>query len=104
MTFVKFILVFAVVGFAVGVGGCAAYGPTAPPVTPAMAKASSTPAETLQAGRELFATRCTSCHNADPVRSLDADDWHRVVNKMAERSKLQANERSALLAYLTAAQ
>ena len=85
-------------------GGCASLGPVAPPVTPAMAAASRTPAATLNAGREIFSTRCTTCHNADPVRAYDADDWRRIVGRMAARSKLQPAERAALLAYVTAAQ
>ncbi len=89
---------------AVVVGGCALLGPVAPPVTPAMTVASGTPAATLNAGREIFSTRCTTCHNADPVRAYDADDWRRIVGRMAARSKLQPAERAALLAYVTAAQ
>lgn len=89
---------------AAGLGGCAGMGVTAPAVTPAMVATSGAPAATLNAGRELFATRCTACHNAEPVSSRSADGWRRVVDQMSNRAKLQAGERSALLAYLAAAQ
>lgn len=96
--------IIPVVCAAVLLAGCASLGPVAPPVTPAMTAANGTPAATLNAGREIFSTRCTTCHNADPVRAYDADDWRRIVGRMAARSKLQPAERAALLAYLTAAQ
>jgi mono/diheme cytochrome c family protein len=96
--------VIAAAGALAWLGGCAAPGTIAPPVTPAMAAASGTSAGTLNTGRDLFVTRCTSCHNADPVRSRGVAEWTRVVDEMAERSKLRPAERTALLAYLSAGQ
>ena len=89
---------------AAGLCGCAMTQNVAPPVTAAMVAASDGhSAEVLKEGRRLFAGRCTSCHAADPVASRSVAEWHRIVDDMADRSKLTAADRSALLAYISAA-
>jgi mono/diheme cytochrome c family protein len=83
--------------------GCAGLRTVAPAVTPTMVSSShGLTAETLNAGRRVFATQCTSCHSADPVPSRSVPEWREVVAKMKERSKLSNQQESALLAYIAA--
>ena len=89
---------------ALALGGCAALGPVAPPVTPALvAAAHGASAETLTTGRRIFAGKCTACHTADPVGKYTATEWRGIVSDMAARTKLDAAQQSALLAYIEAA-
>ena len=93
------------IGMAVAslLGACAASS-VAPPVTPALLAASRGASEaTLNAGREVFAGACTSCHAADPVGKHSTAKWGGIVADMAPRAKLDASERAALLAYISAA-
>jgi mono/diheme cytochrome c family protein len=84
-------------------GGCETIS-VAPPVTPALVAAGHGASETtLNAGREVFAGSCTSCHTADPVVKHSTAEWRRIVDDMAPRAKLGASERAALLAYISAA-
>ena len=76
----------------------------APPVTPAMiAVGGGASAHALERGREIYAGPCTSCHAADPVGKYTMVRWREIVGDMAERTELNAADKSALLAYLTAA-
>ena len=76
----------------------------APPVTAAMiAVSGGASAQALERGREVYAGPCTSCHAADPVGKYTMVRWREIVGDMAERTELNASDKSALLAYLTAA-
>lgn len=89
---------------ALALGGCAALGPVAPPVTPALVAASrGASAETLNAGRRIFAGKCTACHTADPVGKYTPAEWRGIVSDMAHRTKLDPAQQSALVAYIEAA-
>jgi mono/diheme cytochrome c family protein len=84
-------------------GGCAGLGTVAPAVTPAMVAAShGATAETLNAGRRVFATQCTSCHSADPISSRSLPQWREVVSEMRTRAKLSPAQEAALLTYIAA--
>ena len=84
-------------------GGCETIS-VAPPVTPALVAASHGASQaTLNAGREVFAGSCTSCHAADPVGKHSPAEWRGIVDDMAPRAKLDPAERAALLAYISAA-
>ena len=84
--------------------GCAYSSKVAPPVTLAMVSAAhGASAETLGEGRRIFAGPCTACHAADPVESRSPAEWRAVVDEMSLRTKLTADRRAALLAYLLAA-
>jgi mono/diheme cytochrome c family protein len=77
----------------------------APPVTPAMVQAAhGVSAETLQHGRRIFAGPCATCHNADPVMRYSVSRWRAIIDDdMGDRARLNSPERSALMAYITAA-
>jgi mono/diheme cytochrome c family protein len=76
----------------------------APPVTTAMiAAGGGALSGTLERGRELYTGACTSCHAADAVSKYTMVRWREIIGDMAERTELNAPDKSALLAYLTAA-
>ena len=79
---------------------------TAPPVlTPEIAVAGTRRdvlASTLKAGREVFTTKCVTCHVAQPIPKYSVSEWRGIVGKMAGRAKLSETDRAELLAYLTA--
>jgi uncharacterized membrane protein len=85
-------------------GGCASIETVAPPVTPVMVAALPGASTTLlEEGRRIFTRACTSCHSAEPVERYSIEAWREIVIDMSERTKLDASEKSALLAYLAAA-
>jgi hypothetical protein len=84
-------------------GGCAALETTAPPVTSAMAGGAGVSTSDLVAGRQLLATRCTSCHSLEPIAKYTPEEWRENVRSMADRSGLNAGEERAITAYLVAA-
>jgi len=100
---IKFPLVGVAAPVAFLLGSCA-ISTIAPAVTPAMVAGSrGHSAGELKRGRDLFGTRCTACHTADPVAKHSVSEWNGIVDDMAGRSKLSADERSALMAYIEAA-
>lgn len=84
-------------------GGCAALETTAPPVTTAMARGAGVSTSDLVAGRQLLATRCTSCHSLEPIARYTPDEWRENVRAMSARAGLSTAEERAVTAYLVAA-
>ncbi|HEY8903318.1 MAG TPA: hypothetical protein VIM48_06405 [Chthoniobacterales bacterium] len=99
--------VCAVVGLVLlGLAGCAALKATAPPVSPQMvqiAEKHRMNEADLTAGRDLLATRCTSCHSLMPLAAYTPAQWSANVQKMAPRAKLTPAEATRVTAYLVAA-
>ena len=84
--------------------GCASPQTAAPAVTPVMlSQAKGASRATLEEGRGVFVGPCTSCHAPDPVGKFSVAEWHRAIDEMAPRAKLDGARKSALLAYVTAA-
>jgi cytochrome c5 len=85
---------------------CVAPGEIAPPVSARMmALAPGVAAETLSKGRRVFAGPCTACHHADPVGRYSLSEWQAIIDDdMAQRAKLDAASKAALIAYIAAAQ
>lgn len=86
------------------VAGCANLSSIAPPVTPAMVAASGgSNTETLESGRRIYTDQCTACHSAEPVVNHGPAEWRRIVADMGQRSRLNRDQESALIAYILAA-
>ena len=99
------LLILLAASAALTCGGCVSLENIAPSVTPAMVKAARVhSATTLSDGRRVFVGPCAACHAPDPVKSRSLDEWRIAVDDMAPRSKLDAGERAALMAYIHAAQ
>jgi len=79
----------------------------APPVTLAMAKATSRAKQDvnvvkLEHGRNLFVHRCIECHTLPTIWHYTPKDWTEIVNSMAHRASLKPAERDAVIAYILA--
>jgi hypothetical protein len=78
--------------------------PNAPVVkNPNALEAIDNPRETPQVleGKTTYKTKCAKCHDAKDPQSYDAAKWVKVVDWMAPRAKLDANEKANVLAYVT---
>lgn len=80
--------------------GCVSLEETAPPV--AMLRTGTGHPATLEQGRIIYLTRCTKCHSAERVTRYSRSQWHEILPKMAEETKLSAAEDEAVRAYVMA--
>ena len=83
--------------------GCQTESPA--PMTPAVVTAGArghSDEATLHQGRTLFVSRCVECHTLPAVSSHSAADWPRLIDEMAGRADLKADQRKAVLAYVLA--
>jgi mono/diheme cytochrome c family protein len=78
--------------------GCQSIEQIAPPVALVTAR----PSAQLNLGRELYITRCTKCHSAEPVVKYTASEWELIVKDMAEETNLTAHETAAVRDYVMA--
>lgn len=87
------------------VGACAgaALEPDARDASWASTRWPGTSVAELQGGRSLFVARCSSCHALPEANVKTADEWARVIDEMAPRAHLAAEERDRVLRYLSAA-
>lgn len=69
----------------------------------ASAKWPGTTVGDLDRGRETFVSRCSGCHNLPQPNVKTPDQWSSVLDEMAARSKLTADEKDLVLRYLSAA-
>src|SRR4051794_4397822 len=56
--------------------------------------------EDLVAGRTIYVERCSGCHMLPLPDSKSAEAWPKVIDEMADRSKLSKDERTRVLRYL----
>ena len=73
-----------------------------PNPTPAMARASGTPLETLQHGHATYMLKCAECHVYMLPKDLFVDEWQDTVPEMVSHAGLPANTEKAVLAYILA--
>lgn len=59
-------------------------------------------AEQLSRGRELYQTRCATCHRPFMPSAFAPDDWPGRVAAMQARAELRGEERTAIERYLVA--
>ncbi|MFO0750544.1 MAG: hypothetical protein U1F43_33475 [Myxococcota bacterium] len=63
-------------------------------VSPEISRAS------LERGRSLYRTRCSTCHEPFLPVTRDAEAWTHVLAEMAPRARLDDGERALVFAYL----
>jgi mono/diheme cytochrome c family protein len=63
--------------------GCANVETIAPPVS--VLKGNHT---SLEAGRRIYLSQCTSCHTAEPVRDYAETRWPGILDEMSPKAKL----------------
>jgi hypothetical protein len=56
--------------------------------------------EDLVAGRAIYVEKCSGCHTLPLPESKSADAWPKVIDEMADRSKLSQEDRTRVLRYL----
>ena len=50
----------------------------------------------LEAGRRLFAFRCSACHGLELPASHPVEKWPSILDEMQQEAKLSADERAAI--------
>ena len=88
---------------AVVICSCASGPSSIPPVTAQMAATAGKSEAVLAEGRQIFAGPCTACHVPEPLGKYTPSEWAHYVEDMAERTRLNASQKAALLAYVMAA-
>lgn len=84
-------------------GSCAP-GYMAPPVSPQLVKHSRAPITELERGYDIHQAKCAKCHAFEDPANYEADEWiDDIMPEMARKSKLNAVDEKAVLAYLLAA-
>lgn len=90
--------------------GCGAHpkaGTVPHPVSPELVQQAQTrfPAATeasLEQGRELFVSRCKKCHDLPDRRAYADDRWPKILDKMARKAKLDAEQHQLVLQFILA--
>ena len=86
---------------AAALAACVSLEQAAPPVETLPARATS--AGQLRLGREIYVTRCATCHSVEPVRKYSRAHWEReILPEMAEETNLSASDAAAVRAYVLA--
>lgn len=85
-------------------GGCGMMGYQAPPVSPALTKHSRASSAVLERGFAVHQAKCAKCHPYENPANHTPDELRNdVMPVMARKSKLDAADEQAVLAYLLAA-
>lgn len=100
----------ALVAVVVGVlgAGCFPKVASAPPALSAnsVARASArwpgVTAEALSMGRDRFVAKCNGCHGYPDLPAVADESWPGIVERMARKANLSAEERDAVLHYVLA--
>jgi len=80
-----------------------ACAPRVPPVvTAADAQRVQLPLADLDQGRTLTIRKCGRCHDTPMPNDHSAAEWPELIGEMAERSKLEGDERTTIVRYLVA--
>lgn len=102
--FQRFPLLTIVLAASIGVAcGSAVIQPDARDAQWASTKWPGTTVADLDRGRATFVNRCGGCHNLPEPNVKTPDEWSSVLEEMAARSKLSAEEKDLVLRYLGAA-
>jgi mono/diheme cytochrome c family protein len=87
--------------------GCAfpPAGALPPPVTTADADAAKArfpdaSEGSLNAGRELFASRCNGCHHYPDVSKIEDGRWPEILSRMGKKASLDDAQTHAVLSFI----
>ena len=56
--------------------------------------------ESLQAGRKLYVSRCSNCHNLHLPKEFTSEIWRKQVDLMQVRAGISDDEKNLILNYL----
>jgi hypothetical protein len=101
-------LAVAAFGLALGVAGAGCYPKagaapgelSAASVTWATGRWSGTTADSLAAGRRRFLAKCNGCHNYPDFGAIAEERWPTIVERMAHKANLGAEERELVLRFV----
>ena len=54
----------------------------------------------VTAGKSIYVTKCTRCHEAKPMGNWTAQQWVPILDNMARRARLDDTEKSNVQAYV----
>lgn len=54
----------------------------------------------VSAGKNIYVTKCTRCHEAKPMGNWTAQQWVPILDDMARRARLDDTEKSNVRAYV----
>ena len=83
--------------------GCMSVEQMAPPVGPRLTEAAGedgASTEALQRGRQVYLTRCSTCHTIEPIDRYTAARWDQILPRMNKDAKLDAAEAADLRTYI----
>ena len=86
-------------------GGCGAVIPRVTPELVALAqkREKTVSAESLEASRALYVSRCSSCHSLNDPRDYTEEDWPDWMHKMARKANINTPQEQHLLFFILAA-
>ena len=98
-------LIVVVAGASIALGGCGAVIPRVTPELVTLAQRYDPTIDTvrMEQTRELYVTRCSSCHSLNDPRAYSAAEWPDWMRKMARKAKLKDGQERALLTFVLAA-
>jgi hypothetical protein len=69
-------------------------------LTAAKTKFPSVTMEELKKGHTIYYSSCTNCHGAKNISDRSEEQWVNVLDKMAPKAKLSAEEKDAVWKYV----
>jgi cytochrome c5 len=61
-----------------------------------------TTTEDLAQGKQINDTKCTTCHGAKRIETRSEENWKHMIDVMAPKAKLTADEKDKLTRYILA--
>lgn len=58
--------------------------------------------QTLKDGYAIYTGPCAKCHRKKKIYSKSEEEWSKILNKMAPKSKLTSEQKDALWKYIVA--
>ncbi len=86
--------------------GCMTLEQMAPPVGvefQRVAQREHVDISTLELGRQVYLMDCARCHGVEPIGRYSESRWREILPRMGEESRLDAEEQTAVNAYVMAA-
>jgi mono/diheme cytochrome c family protein len=71
-------------------------------VTSASTRWPGVTAGSLAAGRDLFLAKCNGCHDYPDLAAISDERWPNILDKMAKKADLGAEQRDAVLHFVLA--
>lgn len=76
--------------------------PTDAQLTAAKTKFPSVTMDELKKGHSIYYGACTNCHGAKDIKSRSEEQWSGILDQMAPKANLTAQEKDAVWKYVTA--